>query len=608
MKPTISRQSAVEAMDAYFTGIHQSESLRVSKSGTVAVRAPIVTLFNRAVSQLKSKFDKDYKPTDWQAKARETVLDKLAKEASLFSHGIRREDMQILDQLISKLTASITPGRPDAWRKRFTEEIAALKDKQLAAALEKIAFFGQPGNAALFPHVRNHLSGEGSLKQALEMGLKSYLTKDRGLKQTTADNASRKLAKVMADYGSNVHEAIDIVGKAGRMVLSHDIEGKHTSALPLAYLQVRYGIALDEAKKINKELLRENKTIGDVREEVKLMATHQMPFDLAQAVVGLGSSLAEVPALKDLTMTQKIEIAWLRLCEDVSPEEAILISLQAGRGRNEFTIARAHLLKELTVQLRKHTEELISKVLPAGWPEGWNPSANGAQQLIDTTHLTRYFLKYLKDSLKEGDIDTQLGLAKKFLTDAGRTRFKFGSGPDATKIHRDSNKAITALEEFEPDPKIRESLSRALFQAGGNGLVAAYTRQLKTSAGQDFAIMTIDVDDEKSLTPTFWISVQRTNDNKIRVGYTIYLKHFSIDNPDLTHPIRINERFNRSDQASESDFTGCSEAVVEFDPEQLREGILDPQPVEDIKLTMIIEPDKNSIVRNMIQHDFEIYL
>lgn len=607
-----SRQSALEAMDVFMSAAGQPDSLRVSKSGELTVTNGLVTLFNRAVSKLRSRIDQDYKPTDWHAKAREAVLDKLAREVSMFSDGTRREDVQILDQLITNVSSSAPSSRPDTWRIRFAEEIAELKnahiDDPLISALEKIDFFGQPGNRALFPHVRKHLAGEGSLPKALEMGLSSYLTKDRGLKQETAENASKNLAKVMIKYGSDVHEAIDIGCKAGRMILDGKVEGKSESVLEQAYLQVHHGMSLDEATKICNELRREKKTVADALEEVKLMAMHGMPFDLAQAVIALGSSLAKEPALESLTKAQKIEIAWLRLSEDLAPEEAILVSLQAGGGEGEFTVARAQMLRAQVAPLRQHIEALISKALPAGWAERWNSSANGAQQLIDTTHLTRYFLRYLKDSLSEGDIDAKSGLATKFLADAGRSYFKFGSGPAAKKVLTDSDKAIAALEDFEPDPKIRESLSRALFQAGGNGLVAAYTTQLKTNSGENFAIMTVDVDEEKSLNPTFWISVQRTDENKIRVGYTIYLKHFSIGNLDLKHPIRINDRFNRTDKANENDFTGYSQGVIEFDPEQLRKGILDPQPVGEVKLTMIVEPDRRSIVRNMIRDNFEVYL
>ena len=607
-----SRQSAFEAMDVFMSAAGQPDSLRISKSGELTVTNGLVTLFNRAVSKLRRRIDQDYKPIDWHAKAREAVLNKLAKEVSMFSDGTRREDVQILDKLIADVSASAQSSRPDTWRIRFAQEIAALKnahiDDPLISALEKIDFFGQPGNRVLFPHVRKHLAGEGSLPKALEMGLKSYLTKDRGLKRETAGNASKNLAKVMIEYGSDVHEAIDIACKAGSTILDKKIDTNNESVLQQAYLQVHHGISLDEATKICNELRREKKTVANALEEVKLMARHGMPFDLAQAIVALGSSLSKESDLESLTKAQKIEIAWLRLSEDVAPEEAILISLQAGGDEGEFTLARAKTLRALVAPLREHIEALISKVLPAGWPEDWNSSANGAKQLVDTTHLTRYFFKYLKDSLSEGGIDTKSGLATKFLADAGRTHFKFGSGPAAKKVHTDSDEAITALKDFEPDPKIRESLSRALFQAGGNGLVAAYTEQLKTNAGKNFGIMTVDVDEEKSLNPTFWISVQRTDENKIRVGYTIYLKHFSIDNPDLTHPIRINDRFNRTDKANESDFTGYSQGAIEFDPEQLRKGIIDPQPFGEVKLTMIVEPDRGSIVRNMIKQNFGIYL
>lgn len=336
MKIDHSRQSAVEALDAFLSAAHQPDALRVSKSGEVQVTNGAVTLFNRAVNTLRSTFDKDYKPTDWHASARSAVIDKLAKEVSMFGEGMRRDDMKILDKLVSRISDPAQPGRPSSWRVRFTEEIAALKETHtadpLVSALEMIDFFGQRGNATIFPHVRKHLAGEGSLPQALEMGLKSYVKNDRGLDQATADNGARTLTKIMINYRSNVYEAIDIAGCAGRMIIDGSIAGQHMPALPLAYLRVHHGLSLDMARQVYGEVHSAGKTVAEARNAIPLMLTYDLPFKEANEAASLAASMGDDTELQTMSVAQKAEIAWLRLHAGKSPNEAKLISLSRPDG------------------------------------------------------------------------------------------------------------------------------------------------------------------------------------------------------------------------------------------------------------------------------------
>ncbi len=606
MKIENSRQSAVEAMDAFLSAAHQPDALRVSKSGEVQVTNGAVTLFNRAVDKLRSTFDKDYKPTDWQARARSAVVDKLAKEVSMFGEGMRRDDMKILDKLVSRISDPAQPGRPSSWRARFTEEIAALKETHtadpLASALEKIDFFGQPGNAALFPHVRKHLAGEASLPQALEKGLKSYLKQDRGLDQATADKGARALTKVMLNYGSHVHEAIDIVGSAGRMDIDSSVGPLKMPSLPLAYLRVHHGLSLDRAREVFREVHAAGKTVATARDTIQLMVTHDLHFDEANAIVGLAGSMGTDPELQALSVAQRTEIAWLRLHEDKSPEEAPLISLLAGRLDGRTWVRRDALLAQVGTHLQRTIDEAIGAALPAGWPNEWEALADGSRRLTNTAAFRKDYLGFLQDSLKEGHINKAMGVASVFVKDAQRTHFRFGTGPSAVKVELDENKAIEVLTSFEPDPAIRQSLSRALFQAGGNGLVAAIHTSLAQAAGSQFSILSLDPDnDEQKANSRFWISVQRTEEGKLRVGYTMYFKHFTLQDLEHDQRMRINGRFDSSTPANETDHTARATAVIEFDPEQLRQGIIEPELVREPELRLTIEPDHRSIMHAMLR-------
>ncbi len=605
-----SRQSAFEAMNALMSAVHQPDSLRVSKSGEVTVTNGVVTLFNRAVSQLQRKIDKEYKPTDWHAKAREAVLNKLAQEVSMFNHGTRREDLQILEKLIANVTESTRSGRPSLWRDRFTEEIAALKnthiDDPLISALEKIDFFGQPGNRALFPHVRKHLAGEGSLPQALEMGLNSYLTKDRGLPQAAADNASGKLAKAMINYGSSVHETIDFLGKAGRMIVDGSLSGQHLPALPLAFLCGHHGLSLDKAKQIFSEVHAAGKTVAEARETIQVMLTYDLPFNDANDIIRLAASMVSDPQIKPISVAQKTEIAWLRLQAGKSPNEATLISLSAGPLDGRMPVRRDALLAQMGASLQRKIAEATNAALPAGWPQTWEAMKDGSRRLTDTTAFKKDYLQFLQDSLKEGGVDNALGVASVFVQDAQRTHFRFGEGRNALTVKLDANQALDALTAFEPDPAIRQSLSRALFQGGGNALAAAIHTALAAAGRSAFSILSLDLNNgSQKANARFWISVQRTEEGKLRVGYTMYFKHFTLQDLDQGRNVQINGRFNSSTSATETDHTARASALVEFDPEQLREGIIEPQLVREPELRLTIEPDIDRTSLEILKAQFK---
>lgn len=604
-----SRQSAVEAMDAFLSAAHQPDTLRVSKSGKVQVTSGVVTLFNRAVDKLRTTFDKGYKPTDWQARARSAVLDKLAKEVSMFGEGMSGADMHILDKLLSRISDPARSGHASSWRARFTEEIAALKETHtadpLASALEKIDFFGQRGNAAVFPHVRKHLAGEASLPQALEKGLKSYLKQDRGLDQATADKGARTLTKVMLNYGSNVHEAIDIVGSAGRMVIDSSVGQLDMPSLPLAYLRVHHGLPMDKARQVYGELHAAGKTVAEARNAIPLMLAFDLPFKEANAAAGLAASMGDDTELQTMSVAQKAEIAWLQLHAGKSLNEAKLISLSAGRMDGGTPVRRDALLTQIGADLQRTINETTDAALPIGWPNQWEALPDGSRRLTDTAAFKKDYLDFLLGSLKEGDIDNDLGVASVFVKDAQRTHFCFGTGNSAVTATPAENKALQLLTDFEPDPATRQSLSRALFQGGGNGLAAAINTSLKAAGQALFSILSFDPNnDRQDARASFWISVQRTDEGKLRVGYTTYFKHFTLQDSNQGRDVQINGAFDSSTPATETDHTARATAVIEFDPEQLRQGIIDPQLVGEPELQMKIEPDFDSTARVMLKARF----
>ena len=85
----------------------------------------------------------------------------------------------------------------------------------------------------------------------------------------------------------------------------------------------------------------------------------------------------------------------------------------------------------------------------------------------------------------------------------------------------------------------------------------------------------------------------------------MYFKHFTLQDLDQGRNVQINGRFNSSTSATETDHTARASAVVEFDPEQLREGIIEPQLVREPELRLTIEPDIDRTSLEILKAQFK---
>jgi hypothetical protein len=248
-------------------------------------------------------------------------------------------------------------------------------------------------------------------------------------------------------------------------------------------------------------------------------------------------------------------------------------------------------------------DRLIAEAMPKGWPDEWEPLPDGSRRLVNVDDFRQSYLSFLRDSLNEGRIDPASGLSTTFLRDAGRTHFRFGTGPDAVQTDLNRDQAVAALTEFAPDPAIRASLSRCLSQGGQNGCKGSMARSLATNDTPFFYILELEPDADSNPgagLSTSAISVQLTDDEKIRVGYATYMKHFRLEHPATGALMKINSRHDSRTPASATDHTAVARAVVEFGVEQLRQGIIDPVFVRDPELRLTIEPDRPRIFLKVI--------
>lgn len=596
MMERISKQTVMQAMQIYQSAADRPEALRVTKTGKIELVSGVTVLFNRLARAINPKININDVTARWREKARATIFQKLIKEIALVTDTVSQKDSQILYSALKCVTDKNSEKTNANWLDQLHREIARLGQKEnigsLAEAIKNISLLGKPENAALHPYVQKQLRAGHNFSDALKGGLTNFLEKEHGMQSISAKNAAKKMHHLMTTYDSPVAEAFFITSRAGQMVLKNELNGQNLSPLPLAYLQIHHGLTLEKAIGIYKTVQRENQTIAGAREKISVMQIYNVAFDEADAIASFAESL-ESTTPKELSKAQRIEIAWLRLHSDKDPDQAKLISLLAGRIAGRIPPNREDRLNAASV---------MSEATPDGWPDKWELMPDGSRRLKNTTEFTKHFMDFFQGSLDDCKIDEKQGLSKEFITDVGRSNFKFGSGDTSVTVSTDPIKAMDAFEAFAPDDMVRQSLSKALYQVGGNGLAYAMGVGLAGPGKNLFSLLSADPENEKmNASSDCWISLQNTEDGKVRVGYTLYMKHFRLMNTNTGDLLPINSRYNSSTPATDKDHTARAIAAIEFDYAELSKGILKPKLVRPPELRLTIEPDYETLMKKMVE-------
>jgi hypothetical protein len=610
MKTTETRQTAMQAMDIYLSATHRPDTLRVTKYGRVEIVGRFTVLFGRIARAINLTKKTDQTTTDWESKAREAISQKMIHEIALVKGEVSREESETLNEVLQHITSSGKGNLHINWRDQLSAEISALRKNKdteaLASALKNMVILDRPENTALYPYVRKQLRAGENFSEALKGGLKKFLEKEHGMQSISAKNAANTMHQLMLTYDSSVTESFFITSRAGQMVLGKELNEQNLLPLPLAYLQIHHGLDLKEAIGIYKTVQNDNQTIAGAREKISVMEVYNVAFDEANAIVSLAESL-ESTTPKELSKAQRIEIAWLRLHSNKDPEQAKLISLQTGRIHGPIPPNREAQLTAADAEINQEIENAMSEALPAGWPDEWELMPDGSRRLKNTAAFTMHFTDFFQGSLDDCTIDEKQGLSEKFIKDVGRSKFKFGIGDTSVTVSTDPIKAMGAFEAFAPDDMVRQTLSKALFQAGGNGLEYAMGLGLAGRGKDLFSIFSVDPENEKmNASPDYWMSLQHTEDGKIRVGYTLYMKHFRLVNTNTGDLLPINSRYNSSTLATDKDHTARAIAVIEFDYAQLSKGIPEPKWVRPPELRLTIEPDHETIMKKMFENKLKM--
>ena len=593
----LSTQTAMQAMEIYHSAVDRPEALRVTKNGKIELVSGATVLFNRLALAINPKTNINDATTHWHEKARNAIFQKLITEVALVTDAVSTEDSQAIYIALKRITDKKDRDTNVNWRHQLSREIDSLDQKEgtksLAAAIKNISLLDRPENAALYPYVRKQMRPGKNFSEALHEGLKNFLIKEHGMQSSSANYAAHTMHHLMLTYDSSVTESFFITSRAGQMVLKNELDGQNLSPLPLAYLQIHHGLTLEMAIGIYKSVQSENQTIADAREKISVMQIYNVAFEEADAIVSFAESL-ESTTPKESSKAQHIEIAWLRLHSNKDPEQAKLISLLAGRIPGRIPPNR---------EARLNAASAMSEATPAGWPDEWELMPDGSRRLKNTAEFKMHFMDFFQGSLDDCTIDEKQGLSKEFIKDVGRSNFKFGSGDTSVTVSTDPIKATAAFEAFAPDHMVRQTLSKALYQAGGNGLEYAMGFGLAGPGKDVFSITSADPENEKvKASPDCWISLQHTEDGKVRVGYTLYMKHFRLMNTDTNALLPINSRYNSSTPATDKDHTARAIAVIEFDYAELSKGILKPKLVRPPELRLTIEPDYETLMKKMFEN------
>ena len=605
----LSKQTAMQAMEIYRSAIDRPEAIRVSKTGKIEIASGITILFNRFAQAINPKRNINHTTTYWHEKARDVIFQKLIAEVALVTDTVSQEDsLALYDAVLKRINNTESGDKNVNWLDQLPGEIAALDKKEntgsLSAAIKKIYLLNKPENAALYPYVRNQLRTGKKFDEALHIGLTNFLIKEHGMQPNSAKNAAKTMQHMMINYDSPVKESLFIASRAGQMALNNELNDKKLSPLSLAYLQIHHRLSLEESVSIFRTVQAENQTIADAREKISVMQIYKVAFDEADAIVSMAESL-ENNTPKELSKAQRIEIAWLRLHSNKDPEQAKLISLQAGRIHGRIPPNRETQLNAANTEIHHEIAAAMSEATPAGWPDEWELMPDGSRRLKNTANFATQFMDFFQGSLSDCKIDQARGLSDKFITDVGRSNFKFGSGDTSVIVTTDPIKAIAAFEAFAPDTMVRQTLSKALFQAGGNGLEFAMGLGLAAPGKKHFSILSLAPENEKmNASSDYWISLQHTEDGKVRIGYTLYMKHFTLMDTNTGDQLPINSRYNSSTPATDKDYTARAMALIEFDYAQLSKGILEPKWVRPPELRLTIELDQENLMKRMAKNRF----
>ena len=584
-------QTSFQAIEVYKKACNDpATDLTITSSGNVR----LATLFERAAHSIYD-FLGTCSPEQRREKAKQVIKEKFASEIDTLTKKSMKNIAATMDTVVDDLISSKNLNQLSSTinKSEVASSLAYLKELHSKKYSEEHTRIAWRATQELFASRRDVTDENQTQEAALAMRVA-----DLYLAWKTEPHLGERAAYRLAFNAAVLMDKYDLNDSAARQVLA--LSGR---------LQSRLGIDKDLSLQMALAFQEQPDQLNfDAEELFKtcVKTTFAVNENTADQIMQKASLLKKNDQLNFLSTTQLLEISKLIVAKNKPQNEAVLISLEAGILKRDALVNRDELLAEKGRLLDQKIKQDFESLLPAGWPDAWELLPNGSRRLKESEFFQNEYIEFVTDSFEKTTINEAEGLAKEFLADAGRSKFKFGEGKNGVKVDTDDIQVKNQLRSLVPDPEARKNLSRALFQAGGNGFVAAMTLGLSQSETKRFLPLSLNLRGSSMNAATEqWISVQRTDNNKIRVGYTVFMKHFSLSNITDGSQIPINPNHDPSAPSSADDHTAKATSLIEFDLEQLNKGITDPQWVRKPELTLLIELDRTSHINNLLATKLE---
>jgi hypothetical protein len=246
-------------------------------------------------------------------------------------------------------------------------------------------------------------------------------------------------------------------------------------------------------------------------------------------------SIKETVALAPLVFLLKRELM-------LDSKDAIKISQVASKlskkNKESSLLSAANLIENIRE---------LDPALPSGYDIKKLLTTNFKVDLKIPKEKNTIFLEFLKDSAGNS-ISLDDEIPDFCLRDLNRSHIKFKVGKKEKYLKPGHQKEmIEEITNLDSNATVRSTLCKAIFQAGGNGIITSYAQIFEKGRSGNFTII-----------------------------YTLYEKHFALVDPESGKNYPINSNFESSKPASKNDFTSFSKFTIELNHADLEVGLYNP--------------------------------
>jgi hypothetical protein len=268
-------------------------------------------------------------------------------------------------------------------------------------------------------------------------------------------------------------------------------------------------------------------------------------------------------------------------------ESALKISQSALKISNKNKISPLDSTKFLIENIKK-----LNPALPSGYDINKLLSTDFKTDLKIPSEKNDIFLDFLKESAGNSISVDDDEIPDFCLRDLNRSHIKFKIGKNEKSLSPGhENEMIEEIEKLDKNRTVRSTLCKAIFQAGGNGIITSYSQIFAKRNDQIFGILNFDSEkNDEGSKAHFEIGIEKGKSGNFTINYTLYEKHFALVDFESGKNYPINTNFDSSKPASKDDFTGLSKFTIELDRSDLELGFYNPI-FKNSTIELLIKPN-----------------